>query len=457
MRQFFNHNSASLASLEGRARRACVVFQNQEMPTGTTPPKLRVGFELTTNDEALLYVDTGSHYDGNNISIREWLRTGKKRFANLTELFNWLETELAGEYSNEADGFSNSSVAAPQLSELTNFEEVRRNRELTKSKVKISSDELLIQLSEQVRGQNQALKQLTKKVYLHFARPLPRRPLSLFLLGPTGVGKTQSAETLATILRQKFSATDEFNYLRLDMAEYQESHRVSQLLGSPQGYIGYGDGSQLVDTLAKNSKTIILFDEIEKSHPNILKTLMNAMDAGRLSSPSSANGERQIDCRRAVFLFTTNLKVNDLLQKLETIDTSTVNQQTINEICRKHLQNNNIAPELVGRINSFLVYYPLSEETRIEILALSIVRVASEYGANISYIAPETLSVILQTAGKYGLGVRPDEYLIDDLLGNLFIEISEKYGTTSVSIAGTTEFYALPHQDTKLAKEELNI
>ena len=108
----------------------------------------------------------------------------------------------------------------------------------------------------------------------------------MFAVGPSGVGKTRAAEALAQALNGLLEAGAGYQFLRLDMAEYQESHRVSQLLGAPQGYVGHGEGSQLLDTLAANPRTIVLFDEIEKAHPSILRVLMNAMDAGRLSSSS---------------------------------------------------------------------------------------------------------------------------------------------------------------------------
>ncbi|MDQ3181832.1 MAG: AAA family ATPase [Acidobacteriota bacterium] len=160
---------------------------------------------------------------------------------------------------------------------------------------------------------------LSSRVSRHLARSNPRRPTTVFAVGPTGVGKTQTAETLARSLSRLMPNRQNFHFLRLDMSEYQERHRVSQLLGAPQGYIGYGEGAQLLDALAMYPRCVVLFDEIEKAHPDILRTLMNAMDAGRISSPHQNNGNRQIDCRKAIFCFTSNLESSGILQELKAV------------------------------------------------------------------------------------------------------------------------------------------
>ena len=133
----------------------------------------------------------------------------------------------------------------------------------------------------------------------------------------------------------------------LTMNEYQEAHRVSKLLGAPQGYIGHGEGSQLLDTLRANPRTIILFDEIEKAHSAILRVLMNAMDAGRISGTSQSSVGREVDCCKAIFLFTSNLNANDLLEEIQ-IRQAFGNRPIEDEICRRRLHASGIAPEIVG-------------------------------------------------------------------------------------------------------------
>jgi ATP-dependent Clp protease ATP-binding subunit ClpA len=235
-------------------------------------------------------------------------------------------------------------------------------------------------------------------------------------LGPTGVGKTAAAEHLPVALHGRLPDGAAFGFLRLDMSEYQESHRISQLLGAPQGYLGYGEGAQLVDRLRANPQMIVLFDEIEKAHPNILRALMNAMDAGRLSTASANGTGREVDCRRAVFIFTSNLDATGILQEIETRNVFG-NRAAVDAICRRRLRATGVAPELVGRIGCFLVFRSLDREARAEVVTLAIRRVAEEYGVHVIRIDSTVVADIVRSCASEGFGARPDEYLVDELLG----------------------------------------
>lgn len=443
MRQFLINNSQAFRDLEQRAGANCVVFDNQEMPPGITPIRLRIGFEIDQQDgAAVLLVDEGAIYSGESQEIGEWLNQGEKRFANFSELCDWLSRVIKPAFYQNSPSLP-GKVSSINVENLTDLSQVAESVNNAPQVSNIDSQQLFDKLSSQIRGQDTAIHRLSKKISQHLARRFPRRPVTIFALGPTGVGKTQTAECLPMALRELDLNHSDFHYLRLDMSEYQEKHRVSQLLGAPQGYIGYGDGSQLIDTLALHPRSIVLFDEIEKAHPDILKTLMNGMDAGRLSSAATTSNGREIDCRSAVFFFTSNIEVTEILAELETRQAFN-NTLLTDEICRKHLKKAGIKPELVGRIGCFLVYQELSEKARTEIVALSIVRVASEYGLNITYIVPETLMAILKQCGTANFGVRPDEYLIDELLGERFAEAAIEFGNIPLTINGATDFYCAP-------------
>lgn len=444
MRQFLIGNNQAFHDLEQRAGISCVVFADQEMPPGTSPARLRIGFEIVPQDgAAVLLVDEGADYSGESGEIREWLSQGKKRFANFSELRDWLNCVVKPAfYQNSLAALSNKSVVSVEnLTDLSQVSETSRDSEQAS---RISSERLFDNLSGQIRGQGTAIRRLSKKVSQHLARRFPRRPATIFALGSTGVGKTQTAEYLPTALRQLGANHQDFHYLRLDMSEYQEKHRVSQLLGSPQGYIGYNDGSQLIDALMTHPQSIVLFDEIEKAHPDILRTLMNAMDAGRLSSAAATtNRGREIDCRRAIFFFTSNIEVAEILAELEDRK-AFENVLLTDEICRKHLKRAGVAAELIGRIGCFLVYRPLSDKIRIEIMALAIIRGASEYGLVVSQIAPETLTSLLKRSKRQEFGARPDEYLVDEVLGETLAQAVEQYGSEPISLIGTDDYQCVP-------------
>jgi ATP-dependent Clp protease ATP-binding subunit ClpA len=228
--------------------------------------------------------------------------------------------------------------------------------------------------------------------------------------------------------------------IRLHMNEYAERHRVSQLLGAPPSYIGYGDGTQLADRLIAQPESIVLFDEIEKAHPDILVTLMSAMDAGELSSAAPAARGRVIDCRRAVFFFTSNIDATGAIAEL---DAEAGSAESTDGICRRHLAVSGIKPELIGRIGAFLVFRPLDERARAEIATSAVARVAAEYGLTVVRVAPQVVGDIIGRPYDR-LWARPDEYYIDDVLGSVFSRYVADGGARTVCIEAGPPPVCLP-------------
>jgi hypothetical protein len=448
MRQFINGSETAFADLERRARDACIVFQNEEMPPGAQPPLARVGFEVAGPDlSAALLVQHGVSYDGPCESVREWLYQGERRFPSFGDLKNWIRSDLASCYSpNPTGGLNAVNSPRPHATDpnlLTDLDVIRDSLPLAAQHIVLDETALLEQLRTHVRGQDAALKTLARRVCRHLARVQPSRPASLFEVGPTGCGKTRTAESLPSALRELTSSASCYGYLRLDMSEYQERHRISQRLGAPQGYIGYGEGAQLIDALAANPRTIILFDEIEKAHKDVFQTLLNAMDAGRLSTATRTSQGRTVDCRHALFLFTSNLESIDILHELEERE-AFEHPTVVDDVCRRRLRAAGLAPELLGRINAFLVFRPLTQESRAEIITQAVARVANEYGLRIRQIEPGAVLAILEQAKSDGYGARPDEYLVDDLLGPAFAEAVAGGASTPVKITGGPPFRCEP-------------
>jgi len=346
-------------------------------------------------------------------------------------------TKLLSEIEQWID--SNSSNHNPSSSSLTDMDTVIDQLPDAECGIYINESELFDHLENKVKGQSEALKTLAMVVTRHCARTKPSRPAVVFSVGPSGVGKTHTAECLSRILSDLPPSNTGYQYLRLDMTEYQEAHRVSQLIGSPQGYVGHGQGSQLTDALRANPRTIVLFDEIEKAHPAILRVLMNAMDAGRLSTASNSGSGHQIDCSRAIFIFTSNLDAGAILEELDNGDHRN-ERKVIDEICRRRLKASGIAPEIVGRIGRFLVYYPLSQDIRAEIITLSVADVAQEYGITIKYIEPEVVVSFITQSDGGDFGIRPEKYFIDDELGGLFAQAAQS-GSKTIKILGPPYYF----------------
>jgi hypothetical protein len=433
MRQFLHTPDSAFAGLKQRATGRCVLFRSQELPPSSQPDHADVGIEIESETgRALLHVQKGAHYSGSSEEVAGWLQEGTRTFPTFASLVDWIRGPLRQAFvgsaatAGQGPGSSATTIRETRHPEsLTDLSSVREQIRKDESPAYIDETELALRLCERVRGQDDAVNALAASVARHCARLQPRRPAVLFAVGPTGVGKTRSAEVLANELTALTADANPYQYLRLDMSEYQEQHRVSQLIGSPQGYIGHGEGSQLIDLLASNPRCIILFDEIEKAHPAILRVLMNAMDAGRISSACKTGGGHEIDCRHAIFIFTSNLDARTILSELES--RSGFGKRAVeDEVCRRRLQASGIAPEIVGRIGRFLVYRPLLAEIRAEIMAGAVAEVAAEYGVTLSYVDPSVIVELMKSAGGGNFGMRPGQFLIDELLGTAFSKAAKR-------------------------------
>ena len=449
MNQFFTYTPSAFRELEVEAKGICIRYRNQKMPQGAYPEYADIGFEADEESgTATLFVIHGIHYSGHNESIREWFEMGMIEFPNFQELTDWIKGSLKDAFQEAPR--PNSPVPNEnfiQESPVTDMNAIQASIPDRQQPMYLDEEELLSKLKENIMGQDFALSVLSSVIVRHLVRKHPSRPAVAFAVGPTGVGKTRSAEVLAKVLGELDEGGNGYQYLRLDMSEYQEAHRISQLLGAPQGYVGHGDGSQLIDTLKANPHTIVLCDEFEKAHPDIGKAIMNILDAGRASSASGGANGREIDCRHAIFIFTSNLDADAILDELET-RSAYGNREVTDEVCRRRLKASGIPPEIVGRIGRFLVYRPLTGATRAAIIALAIIEVTKEYGINAVYVEPEVVIEIMKKGRSDDFGIRPEKYLIDDMLGAVFSKAAQNGMTQPVRVTANP-YECLSHKPTE--------
>lgn len=443
MEQFINAQASAFEQMLNGLNGEGIRFRDQPFPTGYSPSHGDVAFESNpANNKIRILVQDGVEYSGQVQSLRRWASDGILEFDDANALVEWLRNDVASAMvvTASASGAGVSTNPTHTAPEITDTQQVTDQIENDTDALYIDEERILDELQKSVKGQDGALGVLAPALSRHIARREPRRPLTMFAVGSTGVGKTKTGLCVTTVLNELSEDGANYEFLRLDMCEYREAHRVSQLLGSPQGYVGYGDGAQLTDALARNQRTVVLFDEIEKAHPDILKVLMNTMDAGRLSTPSRGNGEsHDVDCRKAIFFFSSNLQT-------ESIDRSLAQREAygqpevVDEVCRSHLKTAGIPPELIGRIGHFLAFRPLNAKSKAEIVAMEIRDAAKEYGLELGQVEPAVVVDVIQASKAHSYGARTYDYQIHRLLGRVFALAGRQRVTGPILVKGPAPY-----------------
>jgi len=226
------------------------------------------------------------------------------------------------------------------------------------------------EMSKVVIGQKEAVSALCKALRRSRADLKdPRRPIGTFaLLGPTGVGKTLLAKTLA---EQLFG--DSKALVQLDMSEYMEKFNVSRLIGSPPGYVGYEEGGQLTEQVRRKPYSVVLFDEIEKAHPDVWNMLLQILEEGKLTD----NVGRVVNFRNTIILMTSNVG-SDTIKKQSTLGFSPITDETSYEKMRERIleeAKKTFRPEFLNRLDDLIVFRALTKPDLIQILDLEISKV----------------------------------------------------------------------------------
>ncbi len=216
-------------------------------------------------------------------------------------------------------------------------------------------------LHESVIGQNEAVKKVSEAILRSRAGIQdPNRPIGSFLfLGPTGVGKTELAKTLAKTLFD-----DEKNLIRIDMSEYMEKFSTSRLIGAPPGYVGFEDGGQLTEAVRRKPYSVILFDEIEKAHPDVFNVLLQVLDDGRVTDSQG----RTVDFKNTVIILTSNLGSPAILDGIDPSgEISASARETVNSLLKQHFR-----PEFLNRLDEIVFYKPLTKNEIVSIVDLLV-------------------------------------------------------------------------------------
>ncbi len=290
----------------------------------------------------------------------EYEKAAKLKYGDLPELKKQLEQAEKQTQNAKGSNLLRNKVTEEEIAKI-----IERWTGIPVSRLMESEREKLLHLEDtlhkRVIGQDEAVRVVAEAIQRSRAGIQdPNRPLGSFLfLGPTGVGKTELAKTLAAALFD-----DEKNLIRIDMSEYMEKFSVSRLIGAPPGYVGYEEGGQLTEAVRRRPYSVILFDEIEKAHPDVFNVLLQVLDDGRITDSQG----RTVDFKNTIIILTSNLGSQILLDGIG--PDGEITQSAKDQV--DSLLHHTFRPEFLNRLDEIVFYKPLTKENITGIIDLQI-------------------------------------------------------------------------------------
>ena len=354
-------------------------------------------------------------------------RVAEIRYGRITKLEEEIaKTQTALRNAQGANAMIKEEVTAEDIADI-----VSRWTGIPVSKMLESERQKLLNLEEELHksviGQDEAIQAVSDAVRRSRAGLQdPKRPIGSFIfLGTTGVGKTELAKALATYL-----FNDEALMTRIDMSEYQEKFSVSRLIGAPPGYVGYDEGGQLTEAVRRKPYSVVLFDEIEKAHPDVFNILLQVLDDGRLTD----NKGRVVNFKNTIIIMTSNLGSSYIQEQFDKMNDK--NREAILEETKERIMEmlkRTIRPEFLNRIDETIMFTPLNEKEIEQIVRLQTTSVATLLHE--SDITLEVTDAAIQFIAQAGFdpefGARPikraiQRYLLNDLSKQLLAGAIDK-------------------------------
>ncbi len=351
-----------------------------------------------------------------------------------------LEQEIRDTQAELAETQGGSAMIKEEVTADDIAEVVSRWTGIPVSKMQQSEREKLLsleaELHKRVVGQDDAIRAVADAVRRSRAGLQdPRRPIGSFIfLGTTGVGKTELAKALADYLFD-----DESLMTRIDMSEYQEKHSVSRLIGAPPGYVGYDEGGQLTEAVRRKPYSVVLFDEIEKAHPDVFNTLLQVLDDGRLTD----NKGRTVNFKNTIIIMTSNLGSHLIQEKFDHAggDYQRAAEEAKAEVLAMLKQT--IRPEFLNRIDEIIMFAPLDEKEIRQIVGLQVggvARMLKENGITLA-LSDAAIDFLAKAGFDPEFGARPvkraiQRYLLNDLSKRILAGDVDRSKSISVDVAG---------------------
>ena len=332
-------------------------------------------------------------------------RAAELQYGTIPALEEDLERERLRLVELQKDGvFLKEEVSEEDVAEV-----VARWTGVPVSKMLEGEMQKLIRMEDELRlrviGQNEALTAVANAVRRARAGLQdPNRPIGSFIfLGPTGVGKTETAKALAEVM-----FNDERAMVRLDMSEYMEKHAVARMIGAPPGYVGYDEGGQLTEAVRRRPYSVILFDEIEKAHPDVFNVLLQILDDGRLTDSKG----RVVDFKNTVLIMTSNLAAHEI--QAAKGDQEKASAAAV-DVLRTHFK-----PEFLNRIDETVVFRQLSKNEISEIIDIQLKKLEANLAdRGVAVIVEESAKELLILEGYDPIfGARPLKRAIQSLIQN---------------------------------------
>ena len=284
--------------------------------------------------------------------------------------------------------------------------------------------ELDKRLKEHIVGQDEAIEAVAAAIRRNRVGISPKhKPVSFIFVGPTGVGKTELAKALAEALFD-----DEKNLVRIDMSEYMEKFSVTRLIGAPPGYVGYDEGGQLTEAVRRKPYSVVLFDEVEKAHPDVFNILLQVLDDGRITDSQG----RTVDFKNTILILTSNLGSEYLLNGIT--DNGEISEEARSQV--EQLLKRSFRPEFLNRLDEIVFYKPLTKENIVKIIDLQMdalnARLADKQLR--CELTPEAKQFIIDAAYDPQYGARPLrrylQHTVETLLARRIVEGNVSPGAT---------------------------